>query len=106
MGNTTMNNSDTLVPTRWQKIKQSDFIYHFKRDKVAMVSFALFLAFFLAALFAPFLSPTDPYNLMVIDIMDSEIPPSWMEEGDIRFLLGTDDQGRDILSTILYGSRL
>jgi len=100
-----MTNNEQM-PTRWQKIKNSDFIYHFSRDKVAMVSFALFLAFFLSALFAPILAPTDPYDLMVIDIMDSELPPSWMEEGETRFLLGTDDQGRDILSTILYGSRL
>ncbi|WP_022942555.1 ABC transporter permease [Psychromonas hadalis] len=101
-----MNELTITTSSRWQKIKNSDFIYYFKRDKVAMVSFALFLAFFLSALFAPILAPTDPYDLMIIDIMDSELPPSWMEEGDQRFLLGTDDQGRDILSTILYGARL
>ncbi|MCG6202848.1 ABC transporter permease [Psychromonas antarctica] len=94
------------VPSYWQRIKQSDLIYHFLRDKVAMLSFALFLAFCLAALFAPIISPTNPYDLTSIDIMDSELPPSWLEEGDQRFLLGTDDQGRDIFSTILYGSRL
>jgi len=94
------------APTRWQRIKDSDFIYHFKRDKVAMLSFALFLTFLIAALFAPLIAPTDPYDLTSIDLMDSELPPSWLEEGDVRFLLGTDDQGRDILSTILYGSRL
>ena len=96
----------SAAPSRWQRIKASDFIYHFKRDKVAMLSFALFLTFFIAALFAPLISPTNPYDLMSIDLMDSEIPPSWLAEGDTRFLLGTDDQGRDILSTILYGSRL
>lgn len=106
MNNTTIANADTKMPTRWQKIKNSDFIYYFTRDKVAMVSFSLFLAFFLAALFAPWLSPTNPYDLMMIDIMDSELAPSWMQGGDSRFLLGTDDQGRDILSTILYGARL
>ena len=94
------------APSRWQRIKDSDFIYHFKRDKVAMLSFTLFLMFFIASLFAPLISPTNPYDLMSIDLMDSELPPSWLEEGDTRFLLGTDDQGRDILSTILYGSRL
>jgi peptide/nickel transport system permease protein len=94
------------VPTRWESFKNSDFIYHFKRDKVAMFSFALFMAFFLAALFAPIIAPTNPYDLLIIDIMDSELPPTWLEGGDVRFLLGTDDQGRDVLSTILYGSRL
>jgi len=92
--------------SHWQRIKDSDFIYHFKRDKVAMFSFAVFVSFLIAALFAPLLAPTNPYDLTSIDLMDSELPPSWLEDGNIRFLLGTDDQGRDILSTILYGSRL
>lgn len=71
-----------------------------------MFSFAVFLVFVLGALLSPVIAPTNPYDLSSIDIMDSELPPSWMEEGDERFLLGTDDQGRDVLSTILYGSRL
>ncbi|EDM67737.1 dipeptide transport system permease protein DppC [Moritella sp. PE36] len=71
-----------------------------------MFSFAIFMTFLIAALAAPLIAPTDPYDITTIDIMDSELPPSWLEEGDERFLLGTDDQGRDILSTMLYGSRL
>ncbi|WP_368891260.1 ABC transporter permease, partial [Escherichia coli] len=51
-------------------------------------------------------APTKPYDLSTIDIMDAELPPSWMEGGNEHFLLGTDEQGRDIFSTILYGSRL
>ncbi|MGB5445748.1 MAG: ABC transporter permease [Psychromonas sp.] len=94
------------VPTRWERFKNSDLIYYFLKDKVAMFSFAVFLTFLIAAVFAPQLSPSNPYDLSGIDLMDSELPPSWLEEGDARFLLGTDDQGRDILSTILYGSRL
>ena len=62
--------------------------------------------FFLASFSASLLAPFDPYDPIQIDIMDSEIPPVWMEEGDQRFLLGTDVQGRDLLSTILYGSRI
>jgi len=96
----------TAVPTRWASFKNSDLVYYFLRDKIAMLSFAIFLTFFLAAIFAPLIAPTNPYDLMTIDIMDSELPPSWLDEGDSRFLLGTDDQGRDILSTMLYGSRL
>jgi len=71
-----------------------------------MFSFAIFLTFLIAALAAPLIAPTDPYDITSIDIMDSELPPSWLEDGDERFVLGTDDQGRDILSTMLYGSRL
>jgi peptide/nickel transport system permease protein len=71
-----------------------------------MLSFAVFLTFLLAAIFAPLIAPTNPYDLYSIDLMDSELPPSWLEGGESKFLLGTDDQGRDILSTILYGARL
>ncbi len=101
-----MSDSNAMAVSSWQRFRQSDFLYHFKRDKVAIVSFVVFLTFVLLAAFAPFLAPSDPYDKMSIDIMDSEIPPGWMEESDSRFLLGTDEQGRDILSTILYGSRL
>jgi peptide/nickel transport system permease protein len=58
------------------------------------------------AFFAPFVAPYDPYDPAHIDIMDSELPPQWLDEGDERFTLGTDDQGRDMWSTILYGTRI
>lgn len=96
----------TTMPSAWQRFKQSDFLYYFLRDKVAMVSFALFSAFLLLALLAPVIAPSNPYDLASIDIMDSELPPMWIDGGDGQFVLGTDGQGRDILSTILYGSRL
>ncbi|EEX35836.1 ABC transporter permease [Vibrio metschnikovii] len=96
----------TTMPSAWQRFKQSDFLYYFLRDKVAMVSFALFSIFLLLALLAPVIAPSNPYDLASIDIMDSELPPMWIDGGDGQFVLGTDGQGRDILSTILYGSRL
>ncbi|MFC3024293.1 ABC transporter permease [Vibrio zhugei] len=96
----------STVPSRWERFKQSDFLYYFLNDKVAMLSFAVFIVCLLAALFAPLIAPYNPYDLSSIDIMDSELPPAWMMDGSPDFLLGTDDQGRDILSTILYGSRL
>ena len=92
--------------SHWTRFKQSDFIYHFRRDKVAMFSFAIFVALLAAALFSPLIAPHNPYDLATIDILDSELPPSWQDMGDERFLLGTDVQGRDIFSTILYGSRV
>lgn len=85
---------------------QSDFVFRFKRDKVAVISLTVVVVLILAALFAPLIAPTNPYDLTTIDIMDSEIPPAWAEEGEDRFLLGTDPQGRDMLSTILYGMRI
>lgn len=101
-----MSSTTVAAPSRWERFKQSDILYYFLKDKVAMFSFAVFLVFVVSAVLAPWISPTNPYDLSTIDIMDSELPPSWLEEGDSRFLLGTDDQGRDIFSTMLYGSRL
>lgn len=94
------------APSRWERIKNSDILYYFLRDKVAMFSAFVFACFLVAALAAPIIAPTDPYDLTSIDIMDAELPPSWMEYGDANFVLGTDEQGRDIFSTILYGARL
>lgn len=94
------------MQSKRQKIKESYLLYSFKRDKVAMVSFAILSVFLLAALFAPMLAPYDPYDTASIDIMDSEIAPSWMEEGESRFFLGTDIMGRDLVSTMLYGLRI
>ena len=91
---------------RWQRVKDSDIWYSFTRDRVAMVSACIFLLLVGAAVLAPVIAPTNPYDLASIDIMDSELPPAWVEYGDERFLLGTDDQGRDLLSTILYGARI
>lgn len=96
---------------------QSDFFYYFKRDKVVMLSFAILLAFILTALFAPLIAPYNPYDLASIDIMNAEIPPFWLQNPDdmafitdsdgnlLHFLLGTDEQGRGMLSTIIYGLR-
>lgn len=96
----------TMRMGRWDRFRNSVFWYSFTRDKVAMVCALVFALFVGAALLAPILAPTNPYDLSTIDIMDSEIPPVWAEEGDERFLLGTDDQGRDLFSTILYGMRI
>jgi peptide/nickel transport system permease protein len=60
----------------------------------------------LAAVFAPQLAPTNPLDLASFNLADSELPPFWAQDGDPRFLLGTDNQGRDMLSAILYGARV
>lgn len=64
------------------------------------------IAMILAALFAPLIAPANPLDLASYNLADSEIPPRWAEGGDPRFLLGTDNQGRDMLSAILYGARV
>lgn len=81
-------------------------LYSFVRDPLAVVSFVLMAALVIASFGAPLIAPHDPYDPTTIDIMDSELPPAWLAEGDSRFPLGTDSQGRDMLSTMLYGMRV
>mgnify|MGYP000958532158 FL=1 len=95
-----------MIAPAWQRIERSYLFYSFRRDQVAIISFTILFIFVLASFSAPLLAPYDPYDPIQIDIMDSEIPPVWMESGDQRFMLGTDAQGRDLFSTILYGSRI
>ncbi len=89
-----------------KRFKSSYFYYSFKRDKVAMVSFIILVVFLVLSLVAPLVSPYNPYDSASIDIMNSEIPPAWYEEGTSDFLLGTDNMGRDLLSTMIYGLRI
>jgi len=80
------------------------FLRRFWSDPVAIGAGAVLLVLVLMAALAPLIAPQNPYDLMQIDIMDSEMPPSWKPGGDERFLLGTDAQGRGVLSTIMYGT--
>lgn len=91
---------------RWTAFKASNFAYSFKTNPVAIVSLAVFAVIALAAIFAPLIAPVNPYDPSLYDIMDSELPPVWNDYSDSRFLLGTDAQGRDLWSAILYGTRL
>ncbi|SDF96129.1 peptide/nickel transport system permease protein [Onishia taeanensis] len=98
--------SDTIVPGRWARFRDSYLLYSFKRDLVAQLSLVLFAMLIFAAVFAPWLAPANPYDLAQIDIMASELPPFWIDGADPQYLMGTDAQGRDLLSTILYGLRV
>jgi len=60
----------------------------------------------LACLFAPLIAPQDPFDLASFDLLDAELPPAWQDGADPRFILGTDAQGRDLFSAILYGARI
>ncbi|MEA3487177.1 MAG: ABC transporter permease [Thermodesulfobacteriota bacterium] len=91
---------------QWKRFKASYFLHSFKHDWVAIVSFVVFLTLILLSILAPVIAPHNPYDTASIDIMNAEMPPSWMEEGNPDFILGTDIQGRGLLSTMLYGLRL
>lgn len=81
------------------------FVYSFLRDPSAIFGGVLLVIFALCALFAPLIAPMDPYDLTSIDLGNFLLSPAWMEGGSLSFPLGTDDQGRGILSTILFGLR-
>jgi len=84
----------------------SDLWYSFTHSPLTVVSAAVALSLIGAAVAAPLLAPHDPFNLATLNLMDAFSPPAWVDEGQAQFLLGTDDQGRDMLSTIMYGARI
>ncbi len=88
---------------RW---RDGDLWWSFRRSPLTIVAFCVVLAFVLAALFAPFLAPQNPFDPGKLDILDARLPPAWRGDGSWKYPLGTDSQGRDVLSTILYGARI
>ena len=71
-----------------------------------MVAACIALVCIVSALFADWVAPHNPFDLATLDLSDARLPPAWVEGGSTKFLLGTDDQGRDILSALIYGSRI
>ena len=90
----------------WARIRNHDLTYQLSRSPVTML--ACFLCFVLvaASLCAPWLATMNPFDPKQVLLMDANIPPVWIEGGDPRFVFGTDDQGRDLYSAILYGLRV
>ncbi|MGG7566271.1 ABC transporter permease [Rhodovulum sp. DZ06] len=88
------------------RLLDSDVAWSFFTTPAAMISAFIALSMIAASFLAPWIAPTDPFDPASISLWDGKLPPSFVEGGDERFLLGTDDQGRDVLSTILYGGRL
>ena len=93
--------NDTL-----KRIFDSDLWYSFKRHPLVIVAAILSLICILGAVFAPILAPHNPFDLKTLNLLDAFTPPAWTAAGKGQFFLGTDDQGRDVLSTIMYGSRV
>jgi peptide/nickel transport system permease protein len=90
----------------WARLRDHDLYVAFRASRVTMLS-ALITAIIVGmALLAPWIAPTNPFDPASVSLIDSENPPRWLAGGDPRFLLGTDNQGRDIYSAILYGMRV
>ncbi len=91
---------------RVARFLDSDIGHSFRSSPVAMA--AAFIAFVcvFASLFAGWVAPHNPFDLTTLELSDARLPPSWSEGGSRKYLLGTDDQGRDILSAVIYGARI
>ncbi|HLI11170.1 MAG TPA: ABC transporter permease [Alphaproteobacteria bacterium] len=85
--------------------RSSRVLRHFLRRPLAVAGAAFLVLVIAGAILAPLIAPQNPYDLQSLHLSDSLIPPLWMDGGTLPYLLGTDVQGRDILSTILYGSQ-
>lgn len=93
-------------PSWLVRLLDSDIWASFIRSKITVLATLITVVFFLAAVLAGFIAPQDPFDPAQLDLLNSRLPPLWEAEGQAPFLLGTDEQGRDILSAILYGLRI
>ena len=84
----------------------SDVGHSFRTSPVAMVAAAIALVCIFCSVFAGWVAPHDPFNLASLELSDARLPPAWSAGGSSKYLLGTDDQGRDILSALMYGARI
>jgi len=96
----------TARETRLAAAWKSDILYSFRRDPVAVVSMIALLICLGAAFFAPWVAPHNPFDLKTLNLQDALTPPAWEQGGRPGFLLGTDDQGRDVLSAMMFGARI
>jgi peptide/nickel transport system permease protein len=84
----------------------SDLWWSYRHTPVAIAASVVTLILFIGAFGAPVLAPHQPFDLATLSLNDALTPPAWVEGGQLTYPLGTDDQGRDVLSTLLYGSRI
>jgi len=83
-----------------------DVGYSFRQSPLAIAAAAVALTCIICAVFAGWIAPHNPFDLTTLELGDARLPPAWSGQGSTKYLLGTDDQGRDILSALMYGSRI
>lgn len=88
------------------RVYDSDLCYGFRRSRVTVAAAVTTLVILAGAAFAPWIAPHDPFDLATVSLLDARTPPAWLEGGSWEYPLGTDNLGRDVFSTILYGSRI
>ena len=95
-----------MIKKTFNRMYDTDIGYSFFNSKIAIISSSIFLIIFLCSFLAEIVAPYDPFDPLNISLMDAFIPPVWSEGGNANFFLGTDQQGRDMFSTMIYGSRI
>jgi peptide/nickel transport system permease protein len=109
MSTTTAPSADTQDPTPLPRREETPFrrfVSEFAASKLALVGLAGFTVIALLAIFAPWITPQNPYDLAQLDILDGRLPPGSPSAAGYTYLLGTDDQGRDMFSGMIYGLRI
>jgi peptide/nickel transport system permease protein len=101
-----IENTREVKISLYNRILKSEMFHNYKHNLPAIIGSIIFLITVLIALIGPFLVNQNPYDLAEISLSNSYLPPAWEDGGSMEFFLGTDDQGRDILSAIVYGSRI
>jgi peptide/nickel transport system permease protein len=101
-----MNTTTNAAPGAWARFFDSDIWFSFRTSPMAIVAAVIAALCVFCSLFAPWVAPHNPFDLATLNLSDARLPPVWQEGGQSRYLLGTDDQGRDILSALFYGARI
>lgn len=95
-----------MIAARWRAAWDGDVAWALRGSPGFMLSLALLLVLAATALFASEIAPHRPFDLATLDLLDARLPPAWMEGGSAKYLLGTDGQGRDVLSALMFGLRI
>ena len=97
---------EAKAPGAWARFLDGDVWHSFRSSPMAMLAAGVALLCVFCALFAPLIAPHNPFDLATLELSDSMLPPAWMEGGRAKYLLGTDEQGRDVLSALMFGARI
>ena len=101
-----MNTQAAAAPGAWARFFDGDVWHSFRSSPMAMIAAAVALVCVFCALFAGVIAPHNPFDLATLELSDSMLPPAWMQGGQAKYVLGTDEQGRDVLSALMYGARI
>ena len=95
-----------MTTTALERFFDGDVWHSFRTSPMAIGAAVVAAVCIFSALFAPWVAPHNPFDLATLELSDARLPPAWEDGGERKYLLGTDDQGRDILSAIMYGARI